>query len=544
MASSREKQRQQKIPKGSCHQEEAVNPPGTGGVPSFSPARTRGTTREEDRTPWMEQVVERANMLSALRRVEANKGAPGIDGMTTKDLRPFLVEHWPRIKDELLNGTYQPQPVRRVEIPKPGGGVRLLGIPTVLDRLIQQALLQVLSPYYDPTFSPFSYGFRPGRKAHMAVKMAQQYIQEGNRWVVRLKGGDPFLFGRGGEEAEYLRRNGVDFEIVPGVTSAIAAPAYAGIPVTHRDFNSTLTIITGHERPDKLENSVSWNEVAAGHGTLVFLMGMENLPLIVEKLLAGGRSPDTPVALVRWGTLPQQEVLEATLENVVAEVHTHGFRPPAVIVVGEVVRLRQELAWFDRRPLFGKKILVTRARAQASRLVTVLEELGAWVLELPTIAISPLPVTNLSTIISGMERYSWIVFTSVNGVKVFISHLLEQGFDVRDLKGPRVCAIGPATAAEAESWGMRVSAVPEEYRAEAVAEVLLRHAAEGDRILLPRARGAREILPELLRLRGIIVDELEIYEAVPETMLDKEKVARASMTGSITSTRSVAPNSS
>lgn len=342
------------------------------------------------------------------------------------------------------------------------------------------------------------------------------------KMVVRLKGGDPFLFGRGGEEAEYLRRNGVDFEIVPGVTSAIAAPAYAGIPVTHRDFNSTLTIITGYERPDKLENSVSWNEVAAGHGTLVFLMGMENLPLIVEKLLAGGRSPDTPVALVRWGTLPQQEVLEATLENVVAEVHTHGFRPPAVIVVGEVVRLRQELAWFDRRPLFGKKILVTRARAQASRLVTVLEELGAWVLELPTIAISPLPVTNLSTIISGMERYSWIVFTSVNGVKVFISHLLEQGFDVRDLKGPRVCAIGPATAAEAESWGMRVSAVPEEYRAEAVAEVLLRHAAEGDRILLPRARGAREILPELLRLRGIIVDELEIYEAVPETMLDKE----------------------
>ncbi|MGI6514248.1 MAG: group II intron reverse transcriptase/maturase [Syntrophomonadales bacterium] len=186
MASSREKQRQQKIPKGSYHQEEAVNPPGTGGVPSFSPARTRGTTHEEDRTPWMEQVVERANMLSALRRVEANKGAPGIDGMTTKDLRPFLVEHWPRIKDELLNGTYQPQPVRRVEIPKPGGGVRLLGIPTVLDRLIQQALLQVLSPYYDPTFSPFSYGFRPGRKAHMAVKMAQQYIREGNRWVVDI----------------------------------------------------------------------------------------------------------------------------------------------------------------------------------------------------------------------------------------------------------------------------------------------------------------------------------------------------------------------
>lgn len=340
--------------------------------------------------------------------------------------------------------------------------------------------------------------------------------------VVRLKGGDPFLFGRGGEEAEHLRRNGVEVEIVPGVTSAIAAPAYAGIPVTHRDYNSTLTIITGHERADKLVNSIPWDGVAAGNGTLVFLMGMENLPLIVERLLSGGRSPDTPVALVRWGTLPQQEVLEATLEDVVEKVQTSGFRPPAVIVVGEVVRLRQELAWFDRRPLFGKKIVVTRARDQASRLVSVLEELGAWVLELPTIAINPLPVMNLRTIVSGIDKYSWIVFTSVNGVRVFISQMLEQGFDIRDLKGPRICAIGPATAAEVESRGMRVSAVPEEYRAEAVAEILLQHAGAGDRILLPRARGAREILPRLLRARGVNVDELETYEAVPETTLDEE----------------------
>lgn len=186
LASSREKQRQPKIPKGSYHQEEAVNPPGTGGVPSLSPAQATETTREDEHTPWMEQVVKRANMLNALRRVETNKGAPGIDGMTTKDLRPFLVEHWPQIKKQLLNGTYRPQPVRRVEIPKPDGGTRLLGIPTVLDRLIQQALLQVLDPYYDPTFSPYSYGFRPGRRAHTAVKMAQQYIQEGYRWVVDI----------------------------------------------------------------------------------------------------------------------------------------------------------------------------------------------------------------------------------------------------------------------------------------------------------------------------------------------------------------------
>lgn len=219
------------------------------------------------------------------------------------------------------------------------------------------------------------------------------------KMVVRLKGGDPFLFGRGGEEAEYLKRSGVEFEIVPGVTSAIAAPAYAGIPVTHRDFTSTLTIITGHERPDKQESRVPWDQIAAGTGTLVFLMGVENLPFITEKLLQGGRSPETPVALVRWGTLPSQEVLEGTLENIVQKVRAVGFQPPAVIVVGEVARLRDELRWFDSQPLFGKTVVVTRARQQASQMVTALEALGARVLEFPTIAITPLNVPNLGEVI-------------------------------------------------------------------------------------------------------------------------------------------------
>ena len=334
--------------------------------------------------------------------------------------------------------------------------------------------------------------------------------------VVRLKGGDPYLFGRGGEEAEYLKRNGIEFEVVPGVTSAIAAPAYAGIPVTHRDYTSTLTIITGHERSDKQDSSVPWDEVAAGTGTLVFLMGVENLPFITENLLKGGRSPETPVALVRWGTLPYQEVLVGTLGGIAEEVRSSGFLPPAVIVVGEVVRLRDELSWFDKRPLFGKTIVVTRARAQASRMVKVLEDLGARVLELPAITIKPLPVPNLKRVIESITDYGWLTFTSVNGVKVFLSQIYELGFDIRDLKGPRICAIGPATAAEAESRGMRVSAVPPEYRAEAVAEILCREAGPEDRILLPRARGAREILPELLRAQGIWVDELEVYEAAPE----------------------------
>jgi len=344
--------------------------------------------------------------------------------------------------------------------------------------------------------------------------------QEG-RMVVRLKGGDPFLFGRGGEEAEHLKKNGVEFEVVPGVTSAIAAPAYAGIPVTHRDYTSTLTIITGHERPDKGGSSVPWEEIAAGTGTLVFLMGVENLPFIAENLLKGGRSPETPVALVRWGTLPNQEVLEGTLGSIVEQVRTSGFLPPAVIVVGEVVRLRDELGWFDKRPLFGKTIVVTRARAQASQMVRMLEELGARVLEVPAITIKPLTVPNLKEAIEGIKEYAWLTFTSVNGIKVFLSQVFELGFDLRDLKGPQICAIGPATAAEARSRGMRVSAIPSEYRAEAVADILCREARPGDRVLLPRARGAREILPELLEAQGIRVDELEVYEAVPERAVSK-----------------------
>lgn len=336
------------------------------------------------------------------------------------------------------------------------------------------------------------------------------------KMVVRLKGGDPFLFGRGGEEAEFLKANGVQFEIVPGVTSAIAAPAYAGIPVTHRDFTSSLTIITGHERPGKTGSSIPWEQVAAGTGTLVFLMGVENLPHITENLLENGRSPVTPVALVRWGTQPFQEVLVGTLNNIVEKVKISGFLPPAVIVVGEVVKLRTELSWFDNQPLFGKTIVVTRARAQASQMVTALEDLGARVLEFPTISIKPLTVLGLKEVVEGIEKYVWLTFTSVNGIKEFLTQVYDLGFDIRDLKGPRICAIGPATAAEAQARGMRVSAVPSEYRAEAVAEILLKEAGPGDQILLPRARGAREILPTLLRSQGIGVDELEVYEAIPE----------------------------
>ncbi len=336
------------------------------------------------------------------------------------------------------------------------------------------------------------------------------------KMVVRLKGGDPFLFGRGGEEAEYLKQNGIPYEIVPGVTSAIAAPAYAGIPVTHRDFSSTLTIITGHEKPGKSESSVPWPQIAPGKGTLVFLMGVENLDLISENLIRFGRSPETPVALVRWGTLPIQEVLAGQLNNIAQRVREEGFLPPAVIVVGDVVDLRHELSWFDNRPLWGKKVMVTRARSQASQMVSSLQELGAQVIEFPTICIKPVIATNLKDCMDRMAEYSWMVFTSVNGIREFIQQIRGLGYDIRDLKGPSICAIGPATAAEAELRGLHVTAVPSEYIAEAVAELLLSDVKPGARVLIPRARGAREVLPDLLVRSGLVVDECIVYESVPD----------------------------
>ncbi|MGE5418371.1 MAG: uroporphyrinogen-III C-methyltransferase [Acidobacteriota bacterium] len=350
------------------------------------------------------------------------------------------------------------------------------------------------------------------------------------KMVVRLKGGDPFVFGRGGEEALVLREQGIDFEIVPGVTSAIAAPAYAGIPVTHRDFTSTLAIITGHEKPDKEDSSIQWDKISTGAGTLVFLMGIENLPNIVENLTKNGRAQDTPVALVRWGTTTRQQVLKGTLATIVDQVKSSGFKPPAVIVVGEVVNLRDDLAWFDNRPLFGKRVVVTRARKQASQLVARLEELGAEVIEFPTIAIKRLDDPVLEHAIKWIHEYSWIIFTSANGVEEFFDRVWELGFDVRDIKGPAVCAIGPATARELEKRGIRVAIVPPEYRAEAVAEALKDKVDSGDKVLIPRARGAREILPETLREWGVEVDEIEIYEAVTEDNIGEEE--RASLQNS------------
>ncbi|MCL7454176.1 MAG: uroporphyrinogen-III C-methyltransferase [Anaerolineae bacterium] len=335
--------------------------------------------------------------------------------------------------------------------------------------------------------------------------------------LARLKGGDPFVFGRGGEEALALVEAGLPFEVIPGVTSAVAAPAYAGIPVTHRGLSSSFAVITGHEDPAKEESAIDWPHLATAVDTLVFLMGVGNLPKIVDQLSAHGRPPETPVALVRWGTMPDQQTVSGTLADIVARVEAAGLRPPAVAVVGLVAGLRQQLRWFEDRRLFGQRVLVTRTREQASVLSARLRALGAEAIELPTIRIAP-PADwrELDRAIAALPDYDWIVFTSTNGVAYFWQRLLAAGQDARALHGIRLATIGPATAAALKGCGLQAEVVPDEYVAEAVAAGL--GAVRGQRVLLPRADIARPALAELLREAGAEVIEVSAYRTLqPKT---------------------------
>jgi len=336
--------------------------------------------------------------------------------------------------------------------------------------------------------------------------------------VVRLKGGDPFIFGRGGEEAEELVAAGVAFEVVPGVTSAIAAPAYAGIPLTHRRYNTSVAFITGHEDPTKEVSTINWSNLATAVGTLVFLMGVKNLPVITEKLMAAGRDPKTPVALVRWGTTPQQVTVTGTLETIVAAVQAADLKPPAIIVVGEVIQVRETLNWFEKRPLLGKTVVVTRARAQASDLVDRLSSLGADCLECPTIkVVPPEDWSALDVAIDKLHTYDWLVFTSVNGVSFFFERLYDKGKDVRALKDVRTAAIGPATAKRLREFGLKSDIVPETYQAESIIEAFEKEPMAGKRVLLPRAQEARPVLPVELRKMDAVVDEIAVYRTEQAT---------------------------
>ncbi len=334
--------------------------------------------------------------------------------------------------------------------------------------------------------------------------------------VARLKGGDPYIFGRGGEEAEELLAAGVPFEEVPGISSTIAGPAYAGIPLTHRSFASSVTLITGHEDPTKPGSVHNWQALASSASTLVFVMGMKNLPDIAKNLMAAGLSPETPAGLVHWGTTAHHRSLVATLSTLEEESKKQGFTNPSVIVVGNVVSLRDKLNWYEQKPLLGKGIVVTRAREQASGLAHSLAELGAHVIQFPTIEIYDLEdYSQVDAHIKDLPSYQWLVFTSVNGVKHFWKRLAKHGLDTRALFGKKVAAIGPATAEILRERGLEPDFIPKRYVAEGVVEGMLALGMQGQKILLPRAKEAREVLPEALSAAGAEVHVLPIYETKP-----------------------------
>jgi len=342
----------------------------------------------------------------------------------------------------------------------------------------------------------------------LLVEKAQQGLN-----VARLKGGDPFVFGRGGEEAQMLLSHGVPYEVIPGVTSAIAAPAYAGIPVTHRDHTSFVSFITGHEDPTKKDTSMQWDVYAKSNATLVFLMGVKNLENIVKNLIKHGKPSDTPIALVRWGTTARQQTVTGTLDTIVERVKAANLKSPAVIIIGHVVSLRDELAWFDKRPLFGKKIVITRARAQASGLVSTLSKLGAQCIEIPTIQIiPPEDIGPLKKSIENIHHYDWLIFTSVNGVNFFFETLFDMGKDVRILGHLKFACIGPVTKERLKDFGIVSDILPETYRAESVIDAFSSINIKNKKVLLPRAKKARTILPEELIKMGARVDEIAAYE--------------------------------
>lgn len=380
----------------------------------------------------------------------------------------------------------------------------------VYDRLVDERLLSCVKPGAELIYAgkaPTGHTLRQEEINALLVAKANE-----GKTVVRLKGGDPFVFGRGAEEAEALVEHGIAFEVVPGVTSAVAVPAYAGIPVTHRDYTSSLVIITGHEDPSKVQSSIAWDKIATGAGTLVFLMGMANLAELVGELVRHGRAASTPVALIRRGTQPTQETLVGTLGDIVEKTQASNFRPPAVVVVGEVVKLRERLRWFDNRPLFGKRVLVTRSREQASRLSKLLSERGAIPLELPTIEIQPPSHYGpLDEAIADLSKYHWVVFTSANGVKSFFSRLATLGRDARAFGVARLCAIGPATAEALAMHGLRADYVPEKYLSEEIVAGLRDLGVAGKRVLLPRADIAGKELTEGLTRLGAQVHEVVAY---------------------------------
>ena len=391
------------------------------------------------------------------------------------------------------------------------------------DRLVDQRILSFTSDRTEVIFV----GKWPNGESNAQEGITAEMVRRARlgQTVVRLKGGDPFVFGRGGEEAQALAGADIPFEVVPGVTSAIAVPAYAGIPVTHREVASSFTVVSGSEDPGK-ESLVDWKALAASGGTLVLLMGWESLGRIGRTLKENGMPVDTPAALIQWGTRPGQRVVEGTLDTVLDLGREAGLEPPIVAVFGPAVALRSEIRWFDNRPLSGKRIMVTRARTQISATADLLSREGAEVIELPSIRIVPPDdATPLKLAAQGLASYKWVVFTSVNGVDAFWGALEEIGLDSRAFAGVKVAAIGPATAESLARRGIHADRMPSEYISESVVESLQEHIEPGDRVLLPRAAEGRNALVEGLQKLGAEVEHVVTYKTLASEESKQEALA-------------------
>ena len=394
----------------------------------------------------------------------------------------------------------------------------------IYDLLLNDALLEHCPAHTEKIQAPDPRvrATRQDELNHLLVEHAKA-----GKIVVRLKGGDPYIFGRGGEEAIALTEANIPFEIVPGVTSAVAATAYAGIPVTHRDYASSVAFVTGHSAALRSDSNINWEQLATAVDTLVVYMGVAHLRQIVERLITHGRDPETPVSLVRVGTTPQQHVVQGTLTDIVQKVETAQLKSPAIIVVGEVNRLREQLRWFDNKPLFGKRILVTRARAQASEFADLLEAKGAEVIQFPTIKIQPIEGIDVPS----PNKYDWVIFTSVNAVEIFYERLRENGKDARAFGGSSVCAVGSKTVEALNDIGIYPDFVPSHARGDAIAAEIEDVCQK--KILLPRAKIATADLPNVLRERGAHVDDVSLYDTVRVPGENREVIETDLLNGNI-----------
>jgi uroporphyrinogen III methyltransferase/synthase len=396
----------------------------------------------------------------------------------------------------------------------------------VYDRLASPLLLHAAKADVEKVYVgklPDRHTMKQEEINQLLVDLAKQ-----GKIVTRLKGGDPSVFGRVGEEAGLLADNGVPFEIVPGITSAISVPTYAGIPVTHRDHNTSFTVVTGHEKPEKLESTIQWDKLATGSETLLFLMGVARIGYIAEKLIAHGRDPETPVALIRWGTRPEQQTLIGKLYTIAEQVQQANFQPPAIIVIGDVVNLRDQLQWYESMPLFGKRVLITRASSQSSGLSELIFDAGGEALELPVIKITEPSAEMLSEFdaaLRNLAAFKWVFFTSINGVEKFFARMRTLQIDIRQLAKCKLAAVGPKTAEALREKGLYPVQLQSNFDQASLFAHVKGDIAVGDAVLLARADIAAATLPTLLRESGAVVTDVSVYQTVADSQHAAEIVA-------------------